>query len=266
MFRLQQSGKIQYYTIDAFAETGLVRHCFSTRLGGVSKDEYASMNLRFHCSDPAENVRENFRRICGAVGIDSNKLVFSNQIHEDQIYIAKKEDCGNGIIRPNPLKSADGLMTAERGVPLVTFYADCVPLYFLDPVKKVIALSHSGWKGTVKRIGAQTIAKMKNIYGSQPGDILAAVGPSIGECHFEVGREVAEIFHREFGEETVRDYGGRPHVNLQRAIFSQFLQAGISENNITMSDICTYCRHDLLFSHRQTGGKRGSLGAFMELI
>jgi len=261
MFRLQKNGDIWYYTIDAFEKTGLVRHCFSTRRGGVSSNEFESMNLRFHCADPAENVQENFRRICGAVGIDSEKLVFSSQVHEDKIYIAKSGDCGNGIISPNPLESADGLMTAERGVPLVTFYADCVPLYFLDPVKKVIALSHSGWKGTVKRIGAKTVAKMTEAYGSNPADILAAV-----ECHFEVGQAVADIFREEFGEEVIRDYDARPHVSLQKAVKKQLLAAGVPEKNITVADICTYCHHDLLFSHRQTGGKRGSLAALMELI
>lgn len=266
MFRLRQAGDVWYYTIDAFEETGLVRHCFSTRRGGVSQGEYESMNLRLNCGDAAENVRENFRRICGAVGIDSQQLVLSSQIHGDAIYVAKKEDRGDGIVRPNPRESADGLMTGEPGVPLATFYADCVPLFFLDPVKRVIALSHSGWKGTVRRIGAKTVEKMTAVYGSRPQDILAAVGPSIGVCHFEVGPEVADIFRREFGPETVREQGEKPHVNLQKAVALQLLAAGIQPGKLTVADICTYCNHDLLFSHRQTGGRRGSLGAFMELI
>lgn len=266
MFRLQKQGDIWYYTIDAFEKTGLVRHGFSTRRGGVSTAEFTSMNLRFHSTDNPENVRENFRRICGAIGIDSEKLVFSNQVHEDKIYIAGKADCGNGIVRPNPLESADGLMTAEPGVPLVTFYADCVPLFFLDPVKHVIALSHSGWKGTVGRIGAKTVLKMQETYNSRPEDILAAIGPSIGVCHFEVGTEVADIFRREFGAQVIDETGEKPHVNLQKAVKLQLLETGVQEKHITDAEICTYCQHDLLFSHRQTGGKRGNLAAFLELI
>ncbi len=264
-FRLHQHGSLQYYTIDAFEQTGLVKHCFTTRHGGVSGNEYASMNLRMNCSDDRNNVLKNYDIICKEIGVNYQNLVCSNQVHDDKIYTAEKKDMGKGIVRPSDIESADGLICREAGVPICTVFADCVPLYFLDPQKRVIALSHSGWKGTVKRIGQKTIQKMHDEYGCQPDDILAAVGPSIGVCHFEVGDEVAEVFDREFGASVVQRYRKSYHVDLQKAVLMQFDEAGLKREHVTCADICTYCNSDLLFSHRATGGRRGNLAAIMEL-
>lgn len=265
MFRLQEKNGVQYYTIDSFDKTGLVKHCFTTRVGGVSKGAYESMNLRLNCDDARENVLRNFEIIGNAIGVRCRDMVLSHQIHEDVVYNAAASDCGNGLMRENALDSADGLMTAARGVALVTFYADCVPLFFLDPVKKVIALSHSGWKGTVKKIGAKTIRQMAEVHGSNPADILTGIGPSIGVCHFEVGGEVAEQFEAVFGKQVLQKFGEKWHVDLQKAVTMQLLEAGILENHITNAGICTYCNSGLLFSHRKTQGRRGSLAAIMEL-
>lgn len=265
MFRLIKNGKLMYYKIDSFEETGLVRHCFTTRMGGVSKNEYSELNLRTNCDDDINNVINNFKIICDEIGIDYKKLVFSKQIHEDKIHKATMDDLGNGIIKPNKLENADALICGEAGIPLVTFYADCVPLFFLDKKERVIALSHSGWKGTVKNIAAKTIAKMTSEYNSKKENILCAIGPSIGECHFEVGDDVAEIFSAtDFG--VVKKYGDKYHVNLQQTIINQLKNCGIDSDNITNADICTYCNSDILFSHRKTAGKRGNLAAIMELI
>ncbi len=265
MFRLVNKGDISYYIIDSFEETGLVRHCFTTRRGGVSSGPYASLNLRFHCDDTKENVIENHRIICDAIGIDYRRLVCSKQVHEDKIHIAGEDDCGNGIMFENRFESVDGLMTNKPNIPLLTVYADCVPLFLLDTRKRVIASVHSGWRGTVARIGYKAVEMMKAKFGSCPDDILAAIGPSIGKCHFEVSDEIAALFIREFGEETAERYGEKYHVDLQTACMGQFLKAGIPEKNITVAGICTYCNSDLLFSHRKTNGIRGNLGAIIEL-
>ncbi|MCI5605756.1 MAG: peptidoglycan editing factor PgeF [Clostridia bacterium] len=266
MFRLNKKGNIKYYTISSFEKTGIIKHGFSTREGGVSKDCYSSMNLRFNCEDSRENVLENYRLISEALGMDVNRLVLSKQVHEDVIHTADESDCGNGITRENSFTSVDALITDKKNVPIVTLFADCVPLFFLDKKQGVIALAHSGWKGTVKRIGQKTVEKMKRDYGSNPADILTAIGPSIQEDHFEVGDEVAEIFINEFGSDTAVKYGKKYHVNMQKAIIKQFEEAGIPRENIDNSGICTYCNSDLLFSHRRTNGRRGNLGAFMQLI
>ncbi len=264
MFRLVNHNGIVYYVIEAFEKTGLVKHCFTTRYGGVSQNEYESMNLRMNCDDKKENIIENYKRICNEINVNFCDLVFSNQVHDDKIYNVTKKDLGNGIVRENTFESADALMCAEPGVPLITFYADCVPIYFLDVKKKVIALAHSGWKGTVKNISAKTVKKMNEQYNSQPEDILCAIGPSIGECHFEVGDEVSEQFLNIPGG-VVKKYGEKPHVNLQKTIENQLTACGVKKENLIVADICTYCNSDLLFSHRKTNGKRGSLAAIMEL-
>ena len=156
-----------------------------------------------------------------------------------------EDDFGNGIVRENKFESVDALITDKKGIPMVTLFADCVPLFFLDKKLGVAALAHSGCRAE---------------------DILTAIGPSIQECHFEVGDEVAEIFIKEFGEDTAVKYGEKYHVNMQKAIEKQFIESGILKENIDNCGICTYCNSDLLFSHRKTNGKRGNLGAFIELI
>lgn len=265
MFRLYKNNNLVYYKIDSFENTGLVRHCFTTRYGGVSKNEYSELNLRTNCDDDFSNVQKNFQIICDEININYENLVFSKQVHDDIIYDVKKEDIGNGITKPNKLESADGLICCEANIPLVTFYADCVPLFFLDPKEKVIALSHSGWKGTVKNIAAKTVNKMVKDYGSHTDNILCAIGPSIRECHFEVGDDVAEIF-AELDCGVTKKYGDKYHVNLQQTITNQLTSCGIVKSNITDSEICTYCNSDMLFSHRKTNGKRGNLAAIMQLI
>ena len=265
MWTLNNKNGVKYYTISSFEEMGLVRHGFSTREGGVSEGCYASMNLRFHCDDTRKNVLKNYKIIAETLGMDYNRLVLSKQVHEDIIHTATEDDLGNGVTRENKFTSVDALITDKPGIPLVTLYADCVPVYFLDPVKKVIALAHSGWRGTVKRISAKVVEKMKADYGSNPSDILTAIGPSIQMDNFEVGDDVAEIFIREFGGETAKKYGEKYHVNMQRAIALALIRAGIKESNIDDCGIDTYSNSDFLFSHRKTNGRRGNMGAFLEL-
>lgn len=264
MFEQKKDGDILYYTIPAFEKTGLVKHCFTTTKGGVSEDEYESMNLRLNCTDDRENIMENYRRICKAIEINEKNLVCSNQVHDDKLYTVTKKDKGKGVYRESDITSADGLICSEPGIPLITFYADCVPVYFLDTENRVIALVHSGWKGTVKRIGQKTAEKMKREYGSRPEAILAAIGPHIGVCHFEVGEDVAQRFCDEFGD-SVLEKRKKYHVNMQQAVLNQLKEAGIPAVNITCADLCTYCEEDIMFSHRRTNGRRGSLAAIMEL-
>lgn len=264
MFRLVKNKNLWYYIIDEFEETGLCKHCFTTRKGGVSQNEYESLNLRMNCDDKKENILKNYEIICAELGIDYKNLVFSNQVHESNIIDVKKANMRNGITRENEFTSADGLICSEPGIPLITFYADCVPIYFLDTKNKVIALSHSGWKGTVKNIAQKTVNKMVNDYNSKRENILCAIGPSICEEHFEVGDVVFEEFYP-LKESVFKKYGEKYHINLQKTVFNQLKNSGIPEKNIILSNICTYCNSDLLFSHRKTNGKRGNLAAIMEL-
>lgn len=270
VFHIHRDGELVYLTIPAFDETGLVNHCFSTKMGGVSEGIYASMNASFGRGDADENIRRNLEILSGAVGIDYTQLVFSNQIHEDEVRMVNAHDRGKGITRESDIKGVDGLMTDTTQVPLHTTYADCVPLYFLDPVKKVIALTHAGWRGTVKKIGAKTVQMMEREYSSKSKDILVCIAPSIGPCCFEVGEEVAEVFMEVFPKSEhssiLRKKPGQKYmIDLWTANKLILLDVGIQEENMTVTDICTKCNHDFMFSHRATNGKRGSLAAIMEL-
>ncbi len=262
MFRLVTSGNLSYYVIDEFEETGLVKHCFTTRRGGVSKNEFESMNLRLNCGDSQENIIKNYRIICDEIGVNFHDLVFSKQTHSDTIYMAEKKHCGTGFEKPAMWDSCDGLITNQRAVPIIVFSADCVPVFLLDTENRAIGLVHSGWRGTVSRISQKAVEKMREAFGTKPENVIAAIGPSIRVCHFEVGDEVAEEFRKEFGD-GVLEKREKYHVNMQKAIELQLKSIGTGR--VIDSGICTYCQSGLLFSHRKTQGKRGVMGAIMEL-
>ncbi len=244
-------------------------HGFSTRLGGVSTDELASMNLSFSRGDRPEAVRENFARICRAVGFSPAQMVFSCQTHTANVRRVTREDCGNGFVRKQAFQDVDGMITDDPGVVLTTFYADCVPLFFVDPVHRAVGLTHSGWRGTAARIGAVTVSRMSEAFGSRPQDLLAAIGPSICADCYEVSEDVIHAFDGIFspGErEQVYRPGAGPgkyQLDLWQANRLILKQTGIPETNIHLPGICTCCNPDLLFSHRASGGRRGNLAAFL---
>lgn len=259
-----------YLEYPLFQNTGIVKHGFSTRLGGVSEGYFSSLNLSFTRGDNEEAVRENFRRIGDAIGVKCEDMVFSQQTHTTNVRVVTDEDRGMGIMRPRSYTDVDGLVTNVPGICLVTFFADCVPLYFVDPVKKVIGLSHSGWRGTVGKIGKVTVELMEKQFGSDPADILAAVGPSICQDCYEVSEDVIDQFKEHFDEKVWTElfYGkenGKFQLNLWKANELIFLEAGIKKDHIAVTNLCTHCNSDLLYSHRTTGNKRGNLCAFLAL-
>lgn len=265
MFILNENEGLKYYTVDEFSKTGLVKHCFTTSCGGVSENEYESLNLRFNSDDKRENVLKNYQIICDEIGVNFKNLVFSKQEHCDTIISVGKEEMGVGITRPSKWSEVDGLITNVPGVPLTIFTADCVPVLFLDTKKRVIAAVHSGWRGTVLEISGKCIEKMVCEYGSNPADILVGIGPSIGVCHFEVGDDVADTFRDTFGCEVL-EKKEKWHVNMQKAIEITLLQEGVLKENIICANICTYCNSDMFFSHRRMGNKRGTMAGIIELI
>lgn len=263
----EQEGVV-YYTFPAFDALPFVRHGFSTRLGGVSEGIFASMNLSFTRGDDPAAVRENFRRFCTAAGMDDRQVVISAQEHHVQIRNVTADDRGRGVDRERGYTDIDGLLTDEPGVVLCTQYADCVPLLFVDPVKRVVGTSHSGWKGTVARIGAVTVERMAADYGCRREDILAGVAPSIGPCCFEVDEPVYLAFQQAGLLDTgcfEEKAGGKYHLNLWEINRRILLEAGLSAEHVTVTDLCTRCRPDLFWSHRAAGTQRGSLAAFIAL-
>ena len=265
---VNETDGVVYLTFPALAETGLVKHGFSTRIGGVSEGQYASMNFAFTRGDDPEHVKENYRRMAGALGVDVNQMVLSRQTHTVNIKKVTAKDAGNGIFRERDYQDIDGLITDIPGITLVTFYADCVPLYLLDPVNKAIGLSHSGWRGTVNRMGRVTMEAMAREYGTRAEDLIVCIGPSICQDCFEVGEEVVEEFKAAFDRSCheklfYRKDNGKYQLNLWFANEEIFRASGVAPERIHTTDICTHCNPGLLFSHRVQGNKRGNLAAFL---
>lgn len=250
-------------------QTNMVEHCFTTRLGGVSEGIFSSMNLSFLRGDEKSAVEENFRRLAEALGTKTENFVFTDQTHTTNVRKVTGEDAGKGITKERDYRDVDGLITDEPGLVLSAFFADCVPLYFVDPVHRAIGLSHSGWRGTVGRMGAVTIEAMEKAYGTKAEDIICAIGPSICQDCYEVSEDVAEEFAKEFsgrGQEILLDKGnGKYQLDLWRANEIVLTEAGVLPEHIAMTDICTCCNEKLLFSHRASQGKRGNLGAFLSI-
>ena len=227
------------------------------------------MNLSFTRGDDDKAVKENFDRFCNAIGVESENVVISAQTHTSNVKIVTAADCGRGITREKEYTDVDGLITNEPGVVLCTQYADCVPLFFVDPVKRVVATSHAGWRGTAAGIAAVTVEKMGEAFGCRPEDILAGIGPSIGHCCFEVDSPVYEAFTQvEVFDDTcyTDDGGGKYHIDLWQVNRRWLLKAGVPAANITVTDLCTRCHPDLFWSHRKTGNDRGSLAAFIAMV
>lgn len=270
--RQNKSGKVEYLTFPLLEETGIVRHLFSTRAGGVSEGIFSSMNLSYTRGDVKEAVDENYRRIAAALCCEVSDIVCSDQTHTTNIRMAGEEDRGKGILFPKDYTDIDGLITNVEGIVLATFYADCVPLFFVDTKRRAIGLSHSGWRGTVGRMGARTIEAMNRAYGTKPEDITAAIGPSICRDCYEVSEDVAEAFAREFSKEgqdkaILDEKGdGKYQLDLWEANRIVLTEAGVRPENIQVTDICTCCNPQYLFSHRASQGKRGNLGAFLGLL
>ncbi len=270
VLELREKAGVPFFVFPLLEDTGLVSHCFSTRLGGVSKGEFSSMNFSFTRGDRPEDVMENYSRMANALGADRERMVLSWQTHTTNIRRVTEADAGKGIVKERDYRDVDGLITDVPGITLVTFYADCVPLYFLDPVRRAIGLSHSGWRGTVKRMGEVTVRAMKEAFGSEPEDILACVGPSICKDCYEIGPEVAAEFEAEFPQEDCfrileKKRDGKYMLDLWTANRIVLEGAGILPDHIEVTDLCTRCNPDVFFSHRAMGEKRGNLCAFLSL-
>lgn len=268
---IHRSSSVYYVTFPSFEKTGLVKHLYSTRRGGVSTGYFGPMNLGFTRGDDRFAVIENFRRISYVTGIYPGDMVFSDQVHGDRILYVDQQDRGKGIYSPKEMRGVDGLITDKSKVCLVTFYADCVPLFFLDPVKKVIGLAHAGWRGTVLEIGRKMVERFCDDFGSQPGDILAGIGPSIGPCCFEVGSDVEGEFAAAFPawrEDIIRpaENPGKSYVDLWKTNRLILEKAGVYPEHITVTDLCTKCHDEYFHSHRRMGNERGTQAAFLELI
>ena len=266
--RIKENKGVTWLSYQAFEQFPDIVHAFSTRLGGVSQGIYSSMNLSFTRGDEDAAVHENYRRLAEAVGFSAEDIVTSDQTHTANVRVITEEDRGNGITKPRPYTDVDGMVTNVPGLVLATFYADCVPLYFLDRKRRAIGLAHSGWRGTVNRMGQAVLSAMEKEYGTDPADVTACIGPSICQDCYEVGEEVIAEFAAAFREEHhpalfYKKENGKYQLDLWEANRIVLREAGVPETGISVTDICTHCNPELLFSHRTAADRRGNLCAFL---
>lgn len=265
---------MEYLVFPELEKTGIVSHLFSTRLGGVSRGCYGESNFSYTRGDLREAVDENYRRVAQILGHGRtlDDFVSTYQTHTTNVRLVTEEDRGKGTVRQRDYTDTDGLITDVPGVILVTYHADCTPLYFVDPVHRAIGLSHSGWKGTAGRMGQKTLEAMNRAFGTRPEDCICGIGPSIcGDC-YEIGEDVAQIFRDSFADtdllqkQILRAKGnGKYLLNLWQANRMILENAGVPSAQISVTDICTCCNPEYLFSHRKAHEKRGNLAAFLTL-
>ncbi|MTI81372.1 MAG: peptidoglycan editing factor PgeF [Firmicutes bacterium] len=257
------------YRIPAFTKTGLVVHGFTTRLGGSSGGNYTSLNLGLHVNDTTDNVLDNRKNLCRSMGINFDHLVVGQQVHGDEVFTVTREHLGRGNDSlEDAIPGVDALITDKPGVPLTSYYADCVPLFFFDPVNKVVGLAHAGWKGTVQKIGVKTLQKMHKQFGSKPEEILVGIGPSIGPCCYVVDNRVITKLQQAFGywNELVVSCGEQQWMlDLWESNRRAIMNFGVKEHKISVAKLCTSCHSDIFFSHRASGGCTGRMASFIML-
>jgi YfiH family protein len=262
---MKKSAKVHYLEPGIFTTTGVAVQGFTTRHEGVSRQPYNSLNLGTNTFDSPHNVRGNRSILARAFGSRAERLVTVNQVHGVDLLV---------IDTPNPDYShflkleCDGLVTNQPGVMIGVCIADCVPLILLDPKKKVVAALHAGWKGTAGNIAGKGVETLVGVFGSDQADILAAIGPAIGRCCYEVDMPVWEAFNKNgvglecFERKTA---AGKWHLDLAAANYSQLLNAGLTASNIATASSCVSCEHDLFFSHRRDRGETGRQMGFIML-
>lgn len=267
VMNLNINNNVPFLTFKELENISFVNHAFSTRLGGVSSGEFSTMNLALNRGDDENKVITNYKLFCHATGFEFDTLVASAQDHNTIVRKVTKNDCGIGITKPRDMDSVDALVTNEIGVTLVTYYADCTPVFFIDKNKKVIALAHAGWRGTVNKICSNVIKTMTTDYNSDTKDIYCFIGPAISKCCYEIDQSCYDNFTSVEGLDLDKimttKSNGKYMADLLETNKQILMLSGVPENNITISDVCTRCNSDLLWSHRATNGKRGTMCAFM---
>jgi len=269
MTRHDDNGLV-YYTFGLLDRCGGIRHGASTRLGGVSEGCYRALNLGLHVGDDAKNVVENRKRFLGALGMDAARLVTARQVHGTRVTVVGDEDSGRGAFEHDTaVPGTDALVTSSLDLPVMILVADCVPILLYDPAKKVAGLAHGSWRGTMNGIGGATVAVMRDQFGSDPADMIACLGPSIGPCCYEVGGDVFELFSavraRVVDEIFKKQENGKVKLDLWEANRLELIEAGVEPGNIEIAGICTSCKKDLFYSYRAEQGLTGRLGVALML-
>jgi len=266
ILRYSENG-LWYGTFTHFDRLG-IKHGISTRLGGTSNQPFSSLNLGLHNGDQEEQVICNRQLFCQGLGVSAEKVVTAQQVHGDRIVVVTKEHIGRGATRyEEAIADTDALITNIPDIPLLLFFADCVPVLIVDPVHQVIGIAHAGWKGTVDLIGQKTLLAMQKHFGTNPEECLAAIAPSVGPCCYEVDdiviRKLQEPFKNWGTLITQKD--DKKYLDLWEANRQQLEQVGMKHSNIVVSKICTSCNKELFFSYRAESGCTGRIGAMIVL-
>ena len=258
-FIITQKNNIWYGIFPALTEAGFVHGC-SCRLHGESDVVAGTLNLALHVGDDVEKVLRNRRAFAEAIGVDANRFTTCQQVHGSKVVQVTEELVGSGALDfANTIADTDALITNLPDVPLMLFYADCVPVLLADLETGAIGLAHAGWRGTVANIGAKTLAAMGEAFGTKPENVLGAIGPSIGACCYEVDdfvRDQTSGYEKFFAPKG----GGKYQLDLWGMNAKQLQEAGVPEGNITVAGICTNDNVELFCSYRAEQGKTGRMG------
>lgn len=266
-WKWQKYNDIQYIGVDDWHKSG-VNIAFSTRRGGVSTEPFSTLNLGLHVGDERERVLENRCRCMKLFGKDLDSMVSCQQVHGNRVAVVSEEHAACGARQlESALENCDAMITGTPGLVLATFYADCLPVFFFDPHKRVVGIAHSGWKGTMGEIGVKTICEMKNNFSSAVSDIEVLIGPGIGKCCFEVQEDLVSKVNRQFAEfdGIIKVKENKFFWDLRSTNFEMLVGCGIRPENIINCDLCTSCDKDLFYSYRRDNGNTGRMGAFIGL-
>lgn len=293
VLRLSQMAGVPVLTFPKLEQCKMVKHLFTTRAGGVSQGQFLSMNFSSKLGDEKDRVLENFRRVARAMDCELEDMTGTVQTHTANIQRMEEMDRGKGILRDPDTWDLDGLITNAKGVTLVAYMADCVPIFFADPVKEAVGIAHAGWRGTVQNMAGKMAEHFQREFGTDPKDLVVGIGPSICQDCYEVDEAVASAFREALGEDEeerrrIADSGcypmegywgdglrrvvepgrqnGKYQLDLQLANLIFLARAGIDLGKVDVTDLCTAENPKILFSHRATGGKRGNMGGFIRLI
>lgn len=261
-------GILNLFEFENLSRIPHLKHFVTSRNGGVSRPPYDSLNLGLHTADNPDHVLENRKVLAESTGISPDMFLYASQVHSGDVKIIDQQAIGSGVLKDNP--RTDATITDIPGICLMVMVADCVPVLLFDPVKRVSAVIHAGWRGTVQHITGNTIRKMVNYFGCNTADIIAGIGPSIGPCCYEVGEDVRQVVKQSFGTTegflVYHPHSIKPHFDLWFANHKQLTDYGVKPGNIETSELCTRCNPATFFSSRASAGITGRFAAGIYIL
>jgi len=263
-FKMKNTGGLlNLFEFENLSRIPHLKHFVTSRYGGVSRPPYDSLNLGIHTADNLDHVLKNRKILAESTGISPDMFLYASQVHSGDVKIIDQKVIGSDVLKYNP--RTDATITDLPGICLMVMVADCVPVLLFDPVKRVSAVIHAGWRGTVQHITANTVRKMTDHFGCDTADMIAGIGPSIGPCCYEVGEDVRQVVEQSFGTTegflVYHPHSIKPHFDLWYANHKQLTDHGVQPENIETSQLCTKCLSDIFFSSRASGGITGRFAA-----